>query len=313
MGNVGVNFGGGAGAEFAMENVPENWKPLAGMAGGIGGAGLAQLAGATAKAFPKMGSAAFEYMRPSFNPEAEAARRFADKTIDRRAVLDAIEGADRELVPGSKPTTFELTGDTGIGQQQRQAETRAPDKFLERRGEQATARQESLEGIAPSGDPMDVTALLANNTFSAVVLHEMAHVLGFGTLWNTTSIGGTRNVTQGQGTGNPRFTGARAVAEWSRLGGLSSVPLENTGGAGTVGSHWKESTFGIELMTGYISPTTNPLSRLSIAQFADLGYNVDISKADSYSVPGFGLLRSAMQQDAPIEGVMLAPPINTTP
>ena len=160
MGNVGVNFGGGAGAEFAMEQVPENWKALAGMAGGIGGAGAAQLAGATAKAFPKMGSAAFEYMRPSFNPEAEAARRFADKTIDRRAALDAIEGADRELVPGSKPTTFELTGDTGIGQQQRQAETRAPDRFLERRGEQATARQAALEGVAPSGDPMEVTALL---------------------------------------------------------------------------------------------------------------------------------------------------------
>ena len=66
-------------------------------------------------------------------------------------------------------------------------------------------------------------------------------------------------------------------------------------------------------MTGYISPSTNPLSRLSIAQFADLGYNVDITKADSYSVPGFGLLRSAMEQDAPIEGVMLAPPINSTP
>ena len=160
MGNVGVNLGGGMGAEFAMEQVPENWKPLAGMAGGIGGAGAAQLAGAAAKTFPKMGSAAFEYMQPSWNPEAEAARQFSGKTADRRAALDAIASADRELVPGSKPTTFELTGDTGIGQQQRQAETREPGKFLERRGEQAAARQEALEGVAPSGDPMEVTALL---------------------------------------------------------------------------------------------------------------------------------------------------------
>ena len=159
-GNIGVNLGGGMGAEFAMEQVPENWKALAGMAGGIGGAGAAQLAGATAKTFPKMGSAAFEYMQPIFNPEAEAARRFAAKTTDRRATLDAIEEADRELVPGSKPTTYELTGDTGIGQQQRQAETRAPDKFLERRGEQAVARQEALQGVAPSGEPIEVTLLL---------------------------------------------------------------------------------------------------------------------------------------------------------
>ena len=160
MGNVGVNLGGGAGAEFAMENVPENWKPLAGMAGGIGGAGAAQLAGAAAKTFPKMGKAAFEYMQPSWNPEAEAARQFSGKTTDRRAALDAIEGADRELVPGSKPTTFELTGDTGIGQQQRQAETREPGKFLERRGEQAAARQEALQGVAPRGEPIEVTLLL---------------------------------------------------------------------------------------------------------------------------------------------------------
>ena len=160
MGNVGVNLGGGMGAEFAMEQVPENWKPLAGMAGGIGGAGAAQLAGAAAKTFPKMGSAAFEYMQPSWNPEAEAARQFSGKTADRRAALDAIASADRELVPGSKPTTFELTGDTGIGQQQRQAETREPGKFLERRGEQAAARQEALQGVAPRGEPIEVTLLL---------------------------------------------------------------------------------------------------------------------------------------------------------
>lgn len=162
-------------------------------------------------------------------------------------------------------------------------------------------------------DSADVNAMLTNGTFSRVVLHEMAHVLGFGTLWDTTSIGGSRNLTQGQGGGNPRFIGGRSVAEWSQLGGLSGVPLENTGGPGTVGSHWKESIFGNELMTGFISPSSNPLSRLSIAQFADLGYNVDVSQAEAYSVPGFGFLRSAVQsQGSPIEGIMLDPPINTT-
>jgi hypothetical protein len=66
-------------------------------------------------------------------------------------------------------------------------------------------------------------------------------------------------------------------------------------------------------MTGFISPSSNPLSRLSIAQFADLGYNVDLSQAEAYSVPGFGFLRSAVQsQGSPIEGIMLDPPINTT-
>lgn len=48
------------------------------------------------------------------------------------------------------------------------------------------------------------------------------------------------------------------------------------------------ATFGNELMTGYISGSNNPLSRLSVRSLTDLGYIVNVNNAESYSRPGSG-------------------------
>ena len=90
-----------------------------------------------------------------------------------------------------------------------------------------------------------------------------------------------------------RVTGAGGVTACAtQLGGSSvcvgAVPAENcldlavgvVCGAGTRNSHWKESTFRTELMTGYAG-AVNPLSRLSIEGLADLGYTVDPTVADA--------------------------------
>ncbi len=129
-------------------------------------------------------------------------------------------------------------------------------------------------------DSADVANLVASGIFDRVVLHEMLHVLGYGTIWNLLG------TSTGTGGADPRYQGGRGVAEWSLLGGSANVPLENTGAAGTRDSHWRESTFGTELMTGYLNTGTDPLSRLSVASLADLGYQVDVGQADAYSLPG---------------------------
>jgi hypothetical protein len=43
-------------------------------------------------------------------------------------------------------------------------------------------------------------------------------------------------------------------------------------------------------MTGFLDFGANPLSRLSIASLADMGFQVDPDQADPYSLPG-SLLR----------------------
>jgi Leishmanolysin len=147
-------------------------------------------------------------------------------------------------------------------------------------------------------DSADVAELEAANTFQLVILHEMGHVLGFGSLWREgrTLVTGT---LQGSACGsNPRFIGPQAIREWKLLGGTGEgVPVENTGGAGTCESHWRESILGNELMTGFLNATANnPLSRLTIAAMADLGYSVSIDAADAYALPNAAQLRSLSAQ-----------------
>jgi hypothetical protein len=127
-------------------------------------------------------------------------------------------------------------------------------------------------------DRADVSAF--SSQLTPIAVHEIGHSLGIGTIWTL------KGLLTGASTNNPRFTGANAVREWVRLGGAGNVPLENTGGAGTRNSHWRESVFDNELMTGFLNSGRNPLSRMSIASLKDLGYPaVRLSAADPYSLP----------------------------
>lgn len=111
-------------------------------------------------------------------------------------------------------------------------------------------------------DAADAASLDAEGLWGDVVLHEMLHCLGFGTLW------ALKDLTVGGG-----YIGPAGVAEYAAMGGTGPVPVETGGGAATAGLHWSEAAFGAELMTGWIG-TGSPLSALSIASLADLGYGL---------------------------------------
>jgi hypothetical protein len=133
-------------------------------------------------------------------------------------------------------------------------------------------------------DIADVQSLVATHQLVPTITHEMGHVLGFGTLWSS------RSLTSGTGTNDPIFTGQHTVDLWAPFGlafGYAGRPnpLENTGGVGTRDSHWRESIFHAELMTGFIElpGVFMPLSRLTIGTMEDLGYQVDYTKADAFA------------------------------
>ena len=136
-------------------------------------------------------------------------------------------------------------------------------------------------------DSADLTMLQNQGLLKDTILHEMGHVLGFGTIWGS--------LLTGAGTTNPRFVGAQAEKAWHALGGTGGVPVENcldasgtpipNCGPGTEDGHWREAIFGNELMTGYLNQGTNPLSRVTIGSLGDLGYAVDLNAADPYSLP----------------------------
>ena len=132
-------------------------------------------------------------------------------------------------------------------------------------------------------DTADADALDAGGRLRDVILHEMAHVLGFGTLWSRMGL------VAGSGSADPRFTGSSAMREYATLApdGGTHVPIANTGGPGTREGHWRELIFGDELLTGFLSGESRPLSAMSIASFEDLGYAVNYARADPYALPTF--------------------------
>lgn len=145
-------------------------------------------------------------------------------------------------------------------------------------------------------DSDDVAELASNGRLPAVVLHEMLHVIGIGTLWRA------RDLLIGIGSTDPRFTGLLAGTQCLSAGGLAQcsdgrVPVENIGGTGTAEVHWREATFDSELMTGFVESTPDmPFSSMSVASLEDLGYVVNLLAADPYKVP---LAASAAPRLAP--------------
>lgn len=130
-------------------------------------------------------------------------------------------------------------------------------------------------------DTADLQKMQQDGTLGDVIAHEMGHVLGIGTVWSS------KGLLKGAGNSNPTFTGKNAMKEYGvlRKGKAKAVPVENTGGQGTADSHWRESVFRNELMTGFVGAAGNPLSRLTVASLQDLGYQVNMEAAEPYNLP----------------------------
>jgi hypothetical protein len=157
-------------------------------------------------------------------------------------------------------------------------------------------------------DTADLEQMEQRGTLNDVITHEMGHVIGVsGLIW------GFKGLLNGAGTENPTFEGRSAMEEYGRLRGDGSeptpVPVENEGGPGTAGSHWREKVFRNELMSGFIAAAGNPISRVTVGSLRDMGYVVDMDAAEPYDLPN--LLRMAeegllVSHEAPIDvGIML--------
>lgn len=147
----------------------------------------------------------------------------------------------------------------------------------------------------------------------SLLVHEMTHSVGFSTYyWDTYGLisGYIENESQ-RATSTPVFTGENAVREYQYIfNGVTAVsesrnavPLEHIATSnGSYGSHW-DRHISRALDTGFTNQQENmnwqmaslgvtwKLSPLTVAQFQDLGYDVNYAAADLYGtlekdVPG---------------------------
>jgi hypothetical protein len=139
-----------------------------------------------------------------------------------------------------------------------------------------------------------------------VLLHEVGHILGIGSLWDLT---GTPKVSYiDNGITKSYYTGVNGLREYKAYfsaNGSSSfvgIPIEDNGGGGTAEVHPEEGPesgvsannryingifhpgLDTELMTGWLdsTPISTPLSRITLGFLQDMGYIVNYNLADVY-------------------------------
>ncbi len=145
-------------------------------------------------------------------------------------------------------------------------------------------------------DSADVAVLETAGTLEAVILHEMAHVIGIGTLWSASdATGGVATGFQElyvDGTG--QYTGEIGLAAFQQefVGQESAtfVPVELGGGGGTANGHWDEGDGGfatgitrisdgqdmnLMLMSGWLNGGSY-ISDTTLGSFEDMGYNTTL-------------------------------------
>ncbi len=110
-------------------------------------------------------------------------------------------------------------------------------------------------------------------------LHEVGHVLGFGTVWN--DLGLIQDLSLDDPNADTHFSGPMAVAAFNDAGGRdykgAKVPVEKMDGA-----HWRGGAFALgELMLPWGG---GALSAITVQSLGDLGYGVDVSQADPYTL-----------------------------
>ena len=136
-------------------------------------------------------------------------------------------------------------------------------------------------------DTHDVNWLESTGQLLDVIVHEMAHVMGFGTLWEWNGV---------YVNGSGQYTGASGLAAYQlEFDPMASfVPVELGGGPGTANGHWDEGWAGGSnaLMTGYLG-ASNVITDTTVASFIDIGYVPEPNTALllGLGLVGFGLKR----------------------
>lgn len=128
-------------------------------------------------------------------------------------------------------------------------------------------------------DSADLSSMEQAGTLYDVMLHEIGHSLGLGSVWKQ------KGLLTGAGSAAPLFTGKQAVAAYNEIFGTNAagVPVEgNRSPVGSRDSHWSEAVFTNEVMTPYLTGSRRPISRVSVASMADIGYRVNLDAADFY-------------------------------
>lgn len=156
----------GAGSQSAVEGELTGNPALDSVLGTAGGLALG-VGGSAVPTFARQGLQTGKQMANRALARGDdvqrqlAAERIRNAASDPGAAFRELdEGAGAELVPGSRPTTFQATGDMGLGSLERELQTANPEVFAQRRADQNSARLDHLRSVKGEGNAEEIVTFL---------------------------------------------------------------------------------------------------------------------------------------------------------
>eukprot|EP00977_Amphora_coffeiformis_P015312 scaffold4503_cov167-Amphora_coffeaeformis.AAC.11 len=138
-------------------------------------------------------------------------------------------------------------------------------------------------------DPADLNSSIADGSFFNTILHEFLHVVGVGTLWEEEVVGEDLIIDAPTAT----YLAPEALAFWNQLGCSGDLQLDSDLG------HWDEDCLKDEIMTPtYTAGEPMIFSNITMAALEDIGYTVDRSQAESFTLADLGTCGDACPEAA---------------
>lgn len=124
------------------------------------------------------------------------------------------------------------------------------------------------------------------------MLHEVGHAFGVGITWhgnlNPSLASLVNGVSRATGELDTHFPGPQAVAAFNAAGGSGyphgKVPVMNDPSSPGANAHWRAVVCG-EVMSYCLVDDKQHLTAITVGALADLGWKVDLSHAEPYTLP----------------------------
>ena len=149
-------------------------------------------------------------------------------------------------------------------------------------------------------DEADIGTLESDGVLEAVVTREMARAMGFDRgLWNEHGFLQDPSLPESPDA-DTHMNAPLVVAAFNAAGGAgyagAKAPLESGAMEGVSDQYWRAIVFGDEVMTPFVTGDSQPLSRITLEALYEVGYELDVTMADAFTLPGSGAAAMARRR-----------------